>query len=572
MQDKLTAPSAMAATKIEPVSKRATMFATEAAIMPHLGMGDSISILGSAPWPDMPWWQRIAPSTFFVLLSAAVAIFFLAHELAIAGHLGFPLDSSWLRVAYAKNFFHDLAFELAPGVESPAPTSPFWIVVLSLTLNIFRDPILSGKLLGTIFLFLTGYYAFRLLRALQLDYTVALLAGVMIITSQALTWTELSGLESTLSAALVTGALWWHFSHPGKVPEWLHFFVTGAIFALGTLTRPEISVIFLILVLWHVLRRDQNTLLHIVMLVLGFCIVLFPVALTNFAVSGSFVPATFRGSIEEHSIVRVIWHGNITGIFSSTTHSFTGIWAALRDIYFSENPMWVIAILVALASRFRRKMAHPHSMHNADALFSLASLILASYPFLHTLFLGNADSFGSHQRLVSFMIPIYLISGVLSVRICVRNELFRSITPKKAIILFSVVSTVVGIIYILGAAPHQDTSITTPIQLGLLIFFSVVLFVAAVRYAKLPLFQKEVPHEVTEAERLETHFTIPADGMEEWSDLQLSFPARIVLHSLLLLLLAWNLAVLPRAANDFAIAVAQTNHLRSQAAGAIWEP
>src|ERR1017187_1421192 len=145
-------------------STLARPFATEAVAMPSLGIGDPLAILGAAPWPDAPWWRRLAPSTIFVLLSAAIAVFFLLHELVIAGKLGFPTDQSLIEQVYARNFFHHLAFELNSGERTAGPASPFWVVVLSIAVNLFNDPIIAGKLLGTIFLFLTGYYAFRLLR------------------------------------------------------------------------------------------------------------------------------------------------------------------------------------------------------------------------------------------------------------------------------------------------------------------------------------------------------------------------------------------------------------------------
>ncbi|HZK76962.1 MAG TPA: hypothetical protein VFD13_08650, partial [Candidatus Kapabacteria bacterium] len=233
---------------------------TEAAAMPSLGIGNSISVLGSAPWPDEPWWRRISPSTFFVLLSAAIAVFFLLNELVIAKRLGFPTGESWVRQVYAHNFFRHLQFEYTAGEPGARPTSPFWIVVLSLAVNLFHDPILAAKLLGSIFLFLTGYYAFRLFRTVKLDYAPALLGGVLIVTASALAWSELSGLESTLSTALIVGGLWWHFGRPNKVSRGYQSFVTGAIFALATLTRPEIAIVLFMLVVWQGRSAEEKPL------------------------------------------------------------------------------------------------------------------------------------------------------------------------------------------------------------------------------------------------------------------------------------------------------------------------
>jgi len=537
-------------------------FATEAAAMPSLGMsGEPISILGSAPWPDAPWWQRINPSTLFVLLSSAIAIFFLAHELVIAGKLGFPTSGSWVRDAYARNFFHTLAFEYRAGQLSAVPTSPFWIVVLSLTLSIFHDPIIAGKLLGTIFLFLTGYYSFRLLRSLQLDYGTSLLAGVLMITSGALAWSELSGLESTLSTALITGALWWHFSHPGKVSMTLHFFVTGTILALGALTRPEIFLVYLIVATWLFFSHDPKRLRHVGMMKFGFVLILLPVAITNFAVSGALVPTAFRDALGADSIMRLGWHGNIVGILSQLLFSFGGIWAATRDVYLSTNPVWVVSILLALWSRRRNEF---HERDDADSVFSLTVWILLVLPYLRALFLGVPDAFGEYGRLIHFLSPIYTLAGVLSIRTIVRCELFRTVSPKQMILGMALLLILLGCSYFLIFATNSTSPITPPISCALLVFFTGILLWAGMRHADLPFLKKEEATFVTEKERTKMEFSLH----NEQHDPKLSLPMTAVLHAVLLVLLAWNLAMLPRVANDFATSVHKINYERAGEVGA----
>ncbi len=531
-------------------------FATEAAAMPSLGMsGEPISILGAAPWPDAPWWQRINPSTLFVLLSSAIAIFFLAHELAIAHKLGFPLAESWVREAYARNFFHGLAFEYTAGQPSTVPTSPFWIVILSLTLSIFHDPIIAGKLLGTIFLFLTGYYCFRLLRVLELDYGSALLGGVLMVTASGLAWSELSGLESTLSTALVMGAFWWHFSHPGKVSMTLHFFVTGTILALGALTRPEIFFLYLIVAMWLFFSNDPKRFRHVGMMKFGFILIILPVAITNFAVNGALVPATFREALGKDSIIRLAWHGNFGGLVTQLFVSLIGIWAMIRDVYLSTNPVWVLTIALALWSRKRNKF---HERDAADSVFSLSVWVLLVLPYLRALILGVPDAFGDYARLAHFISPIYTLAGVLSIRTIVRSELFRTISLKQMIFGTATTLIVLGTAYILLLSPSNTSPITPAINCVLLIFFIAILLWAGMRHANIPLFKREQPTFVTEEERNKTEFIFHDDV----HDPKLSASMIAVLHAALVVLLAWNLATLPHAANDFAIAVQHVNHER----------
>ncbi len=536
-------------------------FATEAAAMPSLGMsGEPISILGSAPWPDAPWWQRINPSTLFVLLSSAIAIFFLAHELVIAGTLGFPTAESWVRAAYSRNYFHGIIFQYLPGTPASVPTSPFWIVVLSLAFSIFHDPIIAGKLLGTIFLFLTGYYCFRLLRALQLDYGTSLLGGVLMITTGALAWSELSGLESTLSTALVMGGFWWHFSHPGKVSMRLHFFVTGAIFALGALTRPEIALVYLIFATWLFFSNDSKRFSHVGMMKFGFFLIIAPVAITNFAVSGAFVPAAFRGALGEGSIVRFCWHGNFIGVFSQLFVSLNGIWATAHDVYLTGNPVWGFTIALALWSRWRNKFAERDT---ADSLFSLSVWILLVLPYLRSLLLGVPDTFGEYARLAHFLLPVYTLAGVLSIRTIVRGELFRSIRPKRMIVAVAAALVLLGCTYLL-LWPAGTSPITPAINCLLLVFFTSILLWVGLTHNRIPLNKREQPHFVTEEERNTMEFSFheyPTD------DPKLSAPMVAALHAALLVLLAWNIALLPRTATDFAAAVRHINHERAGESG-----
>ncbi len=528
---------------------------TEAAAMPSLGMGNSISVLGSAPWPDEPWWRRVAPSTLFVLLSVAIAVFFLLHELVIAKALGFPTAESWVRQVYARNFFHHLTFEYT-GQPSARPTSPFWIVVLSLGVNLFHDPILAGKLLGSIFLFLTGYYTFRLLRTVKLDYASALLGGVLVITAAALAWSELSGLESTLSTALVVGGLWWHFGPPNKITRLFQVFITGAIFALATLTRPEIAIILFVLAVWQGMSSEEKPVVKALIMLVGFAVILAPVAITNIAVGGSLVPMTFRGALGQNSVIRLAWHGNIPGMLSRLVLSLSGIWAMTRDVYWAENPVWTFTILFALWSRRKNPLIE---RDHADDLFSISVIILIAFPYLRTLALGVGDALGEYTRLAHFLLPIYALAGILSLRILARAELFRRFRRKQMIVGLTAALAVFGIAYIFLFEPSA-LPITPIINCGLLIFFTWLLLLAGLRHAEIPLRKREMAHFVTEEERNKMKLTLHEDGED---DARLSAPAIAVLNAMLLIMLAWNLAMLPRAANDFGAEVRAVNRRRS---------
>jgi len=524
--------------------------------MPSIGMRDPLVILGSAPWPDEPWWRRMAPSTLFVLLSAAIAVFFLLHELVIAGKLGFPDAESWVRQVFARNFFPRLIFEY-PGAQSTGPTSPFWIVILSLAANVFHDGILAAKLLGAIFLFLTGYYSFRLMRAIEMDYATALLGGILIVTSALLGWSELSGLESTLSTSILLGAFWWHFARPEHESRGVQALMTGAIFALAALTRPEITLVFLIVLVWQIFFCSKG-IHRAAFMALAFIVILTPVAITNFAISGSIVPVAFRNVIGNESFVRLLWYGKTAEAAARTLASFGGLWRMIRTVYVQENPVFLITIVLAIAARLRRALPR---RDRADEVFALLVTVLVAFPYGRALVLGTPDAFGVQSRLVHFIVPIYSLAGILSVRTLVRYELFRTIKIK------SLVASTAGSLLIAGcgclwldAGEHPFTMFSPELSSGLLLFFTALLFLVGLRHVGIPIFKREQPQHVTEEERKRMELSLHEEPDD---DPNLPLSASRALHAALLVMLAWNLASLPRAANEFAVQVRQTNIARA---------
>jgi hypothetical protein len=425
-------------------------------------------------------------------------------------------------------------------------------VFLAIGQGLFHDPILTGKLLGAIFLFLTGYYSFRLLRTVGNDYGSSLLGGLLIVTASQLAWSELSGLESTLSTSLVIGALWWRFANPHG---WRRS-ITGAIFALATLTRPETALIFALVILdsYFEHRRDRKNgfadehfFRDTGLSVLAFIIVLAPIAITNIALSGAIVPETFYAGLSNHSAIILIRHGYVSEALQRVISSLSGIWYAIKAIYIPENPLWIFTIITALYARWKNSLVR---RDRSDDLFNLSLLILLVFPYLRSLAIGVDDSFGDYGRWTHFVLPIYALAGIMSIRIIVRCLLFRKLSPKQMVLGTMIAVLVSGYVYF-AIRPESALSFATVpplVDYILLLFFAGVLLLAGLRHAELPFLKREISHFVTEAER--NRFQIKMIENED-GDERLPAPAVKVLHAVLLILLAWNLTELPRAANDF---------------------
>jgi hypothetical protein len=515
-----TAPSS---TTREFASGSVAVHASDSGSLGAINLSDPLAILGAAPMPDEPWWQRFSPSTLYVLLACAIAIFFLGHELSIAGTLGFPDDDSWTQQVFAKHFFHHVAFEFNSGERVASPESPFWIVFLSVGLGLFHDPILTAKLLGAIFLFLVGYYTYRTLKAATFDRLSAIIGGALVMTGASVASSELSGLETCLAAALVMGGIWWHTanSHDG----WSHAAITGAIFALAALTRPEATLVFVAVILFSFFSGTHR-LRNIAFMLLAFGVIIAPIAITNYEVGGTLLPPSVLAAVEDHA----------AGLGTRILTSVISIWLAIRDLYLRENPLWLLTIVFAVISRLRRTLVHADIV---DHVFSLSLLILGAFPYLFTLALGSTD-FRSHE--VTFLLPLYELSGILSISVLVRRELFRTVGTKRTLLIACAVLLIAGI-----AMSFSLNDIATSVLLVLLL---VTFTLIAFHHSGLRLLKRERSYEVTEEERLKVEYKFEDEGHVVLSD-----PAIKLIRGILMIAYAWNIAFLPQAAASFASSV-----------------
>lgn len=531
--------------EIRSLASGVAVHASDSGSIGALNYGEPLSILGSAPLPHLPWWQRLAPSTIFVLLSAAIALLFLSHELLLDGKLGFPTDAGWKEQVYARNFFRDIAFEFNAGERTATPAAPFWTVVLALALGLFHNAILAAKLLGTIFLFLAGFYSYRLLRSLEMERGVSLLGGALIATSSSLAWCELSGLPVCLCAAIIIGALWWYVSAPPS--RWIYNAATGALFALATLTRPEAALIFAILLAAPSIERRGSWLVARAIMLGGFLVTVAPIAITNAAVSGHVVPAWLKHAIGPDSILTTFGSGDLSGIGRSLVAGCAAVWQTTHALYLAQNPIWVASILLAIVSLLRRRLVAPRPL---DRLFILLAVLLVAYPFVLGAITGSAVALTSHSIAAVLLAPLFQLTGVLSLAILAQRELLRTVSPRQALVGITIFVLIASVAYGIALAGSEIIPATLPALFALL-FFGV-----AMRHATLRITKHELAPAVTEEERQRMSFHMEGDGID---DTHLPAHAVRVLRGALLISMAWNLAMLPVSAKEFSEQVFRVN-------------
>ncbi len=230
-----------------------------------------------------PWWLLAA--------GAAVCVGYLAVERRVlGGGSGFPLDDSWIHLAFARNLAAGYGLSLNPGELITGSTAPLWTALLSILLLLPGSPAFWVKLLGGA-LYLAGADAtYRLARQLELTPGLSALATGLSLGTGWLIWSALSGLEIPLFVVL---SLWGVLLHlrerrsSGRLP------LSMAVLAAAALARPEGLLLLLLAVVDRLPvagAAGWRRLLPGIGLAL---LLLLPAAAFNLAVTGSPLPTTF---------------------------------------------------------------------------------------------------------------------------------------------------------------------------------------------------------------------------------------------------------------------------------------
>jgi hypothetical protein len=128
----------------------------------------------------------------------------------IAGAVGvgaFPLDDSWIHMQFARNLAEGRGFAYNPGVPVSGSTAPLWTLLLGGAFAVFGSHPALAKALGLVLALATAWLAGSLAELWTGRRDLGLLALVLTALTGPMLWGALSGMEVSLAAALVTGAL-----------------------------------------------------------------------------------------------------------------------------------------------------------------------------------------------------------------------------------------------------------------------------------------------------------------------------------------------------------------------------
>ena len=234
----------------------------------------------------MPVGPRSRLADLAVALAAALPLaFFALREHQIAGGWGFPLDDSWIHLHFARNLAEGSGFSYNPGVPVAGSTAPLWTLLLAAGAVVAGPSLALAKAVGIAATVAAGILARRAAVAWGAPPPVALGAGVALVWTGPLTWGALSGMEVSLAAALVAGALLAHARH--------RTVLTAVLASLATLARPEAIVLVPALLVANPLTVRRALVFVVVPLV-----ALAPFVAFCLATVGSPLPATAAAKVQ----------------------------------------------------------------------------------------------------------------------------------------------------------------------------------------------------------------------------------------------------------------------------------
>jgi hypothetical protein len=229
---------------------------------------------------------RLARDDLAVVLAAAVPLgLFVAVERSVAGTSGFPLDDSWIHLHFARNLAEGGGFAYNPGRPVAGSTAPLWTLLLGGGALVAGASVAVAKALGVAGALGAAVLTRRAALAWGAPPSVAVVAGVALLWTGPVAWGALSGMEVTLAALLVAGALAAHAADRGPL--------TAGLAALAVAARPEAAL----LLPWLALARPL-TPARAAAFVLAPLAVAAPMIAFSWATVGTPYPAPAAAKVE----------------------------------------------------------------------------------------------------------------------------------------------------------------------------------------------------------------------------------------------------------------------------------
>jgi hypothetical protein len=357
-------------------------------------------------------WRSVVAVTLLALLVAG-ELYYLSAEQRVAGTYGFSLDDSWIHATFARNLIHGHGWAFNIGEQISASTAPLYTVLLALVFAITGNMVWAGKIVGMLGLAAAAWFLYLTVERLtetppfppasrgekksstpdppakaEGNRIAGWLAAALMVTSPALLWASLSGMESTVHLALTCAAL---YAFAVARYRWMM-----ALLALAVWARPE--SVMLVALGWLVVpnREKQRTLL------VG-ALILLPYFGMNQALGGYPFPLTVKTKA-------LIYVQHFSGLFLRET----------KSLLFDANflPLYLLVPLGIIA------------------LIRRAWWIVAAPLLFFVMMWYGASTTSSFGRYLFPVLPfVYLLAGVGLAWLIQRNRSWLTMLAVLALVL-----------------------------------------------------------------------------------------------------------------------------------------
>jgi len=247
------------------------------------------------PLPRRPrrfWW--IASIVVLVASFASVGYY-----RATAGP-GYPLDDTWIHLAFARNVASGLGFGANAHEPTPGATSPLWVMLLAPGFLFGAVHATWPWILAAFVLAAAGVACGALVLALVRTTVpdappsaawLGLVCAVTVVWTAPLVWSAAGAMEVPLFVALISAALLAFATRRSR--GWRGGLVWGALAGATALARPEgliLAPLFAVILLW---RPTRGALLEAGAGILACAVVYSPSVVFCLRTSGLVFPNTF---------------------------------------------------------------------------------------------------------------------------------------------------------------------------------------------------------------------------------------------------------------------------------------
>jgi len=365
------------------------------------------------------------------LLTVASTAYFLKGQYDRLGGTYFLIDDTWIHLRFAQNLAEGHGFCFNPGHPIAASTAPLWTCLLALSYRLTGELGLFAYFWGIVFFAMTCLLVYGLVGWITDSLPLAAAAAILAACCPWLTWSALSGMEITFSAAFVLLTLLLHLRYLDS-DGWQGLLGVVAA-AMTTLTRPETYVLLLAVVVHKVARSllplrvnlRRTLCAWLPMAAVLVALIVLPYGLFSIATAGSFFPNTYTAKVGDLGVIGAIKAGSVEAIEQALVTNPRLYLDDLVEAVEEISPILIAVLPFALFGLLRKDAA-------------VLPLLVVLFPLLVGMVVPTKRISWPWYRHMLNLIPVFVVVSLAGSHQLLKAALSRTgkwAAPLRAIVL-----------------------------------------------------------------------------------------------------------------------------------------